>query len=274
MTILAYFLIRGVIFGVIQGITEFLPISSSGHLVILENIFGFPAATLGAFDIFLHLGTLVALVFYFRKEIVQMFKELVNWREWKNSLLLKLFLASVPAGVVGILFKDWIENNIRETFVVGVLFVATGFLFLAAERWPKQKNIKTIRFKDILAMGLFQVAGILPGISRSGSVICGGLFSGVERSVAARFSFLMALPAIFGAAVFQLTDLLNDQSLRYDIFSIWPFYAAGFLASLISSLWAVRAVLRFFARCRLNIFAYYLLVIGALMIIWKLWFIS
>lgn len=264
-----YLILKAIYLGIIQGLTEFLPISSSGHLVIFENIFGLNALALGGFDIFLHFGTLLALVLFFQKEIIQMFKEVFIWKgeKWNERLITKLFIASIPAGIVGVLFKDWIETNVRQTLIIGVLMIVTGILFLLAERFPKKKKGKKVGLKNILVMGFIQIAGIFPGISRSGSVISGGLFTGLKRVEAARFGFLMALPAIFGATIFQTVDLLKGAYSAYPLAEFWQFYLAGFLASLVSSWWAVKFMLKILSKYKLSVFSIYLFVIGILLII-------
>lgn len=264
----AYLILKAIFLGIIQGITEFLPVSSSGHLVIFERIFGLDASALGAFDIFLHFGTLLALILYFQKEIIQMIKELFVWRgdKWSERLIAKLFIASIPAGIVGIIFKDWIEANIRQTMAVGILLIATGILFLIAERFPKKKDKDKVGWGNVLAMGFIQVIGLLPGVSRSGSVIAGGLFTKLKRAEAARFAFLMALPAILGATIFQILDW-GEYSSIYPLSEFWQFYLAGFLTALISSWWAIKFILKIFNKYKLSVFSIYLFAIGILIII-------
>ncbi len=259
---------QAVFLGILQGITEFLPISSSGHLVVFESVFGLNAEALGAFDIFLHFGTFLALLVFFRKEIAQMFRELAGFFRGNvsESLLAKLALATLPAGIVGILFKDWIEASFREARIVALFFLATAIYFFLVERWSKQTK-ETASLKNAFLMGVAQIFGLLPGISRSGSVIGGGMLSGLTRESAARFSFLMALPAIGGAALVQGLQIAKQGIAIYDLQTAWPFYAVGFLASAFTSFFAVKIVLKLFKKYSLKVFAAYLACIGFIILL-------
>ncbi len=266
MTIL---FLQALFLGIVQGITEFLPISSSGHLVVIESIFGLSVENLGAFDIFLHFGTLLAIFLFFWKEVRQMAIEIVFFWQGKffDKLIVKLIIATIPAAVFGILFKDWIEANLRRADMAGIFMLLTGVLFLLAERFPREKKKEKTGFKNILAMSLTQIAGLFPGISRSGSVIAGGMFAGLKRKEAARFSFLMALPAIGGASFLQALDFWNQKTIEYNFLDYWWFYGAGFSAALLSSFFAIKYVLKFFSRHRLSSFSIYLFLAGILIIL-------
>lgn len=263
---MSFLILKSFLLGLIQGITEFLPISSSGHLVIFESLFGLQASELGAFDIFLHFGTLIAIILYFKKEVWQMIRELLLLTKDKffDKLIVRIVVATIPVGLVGFYAKDWLEGKFRQPFTVGLLMIITGAFFLLAERWPEKKDKEKTGIKAALIMGVVQIFGLLPGISRSGSVISGGLLSGVKRREAARFSFLMALPAIGGAVLLQTIDFFGADYAGYSISDYWLFYAVGFLTALASSFFAIKWVLRFFLKHELSSFSVYLFLVGVL----------
>jgi len=218
-------LIQSIILGLVQGLTEFLPVSSSAHLVLVPNFLGWePSPVL--FDIFLHLGTLVAVLVYFRKDILGLFSS-------RSSPLTVLIVACVPTAIIGFLFKGFFEKLFENPAGVSVLLLVTGFLLwfssrratrpakLAGKLSDPQGRRATISYADALWIGIAQGAAIAPGISRSGATISTGLLRGLSGEEAARFSFLLSIPAILGALVFKLKDLSSTvhgpQSTAYMI---------------------------------------------------------
>lgn len=223
--------------GIVQGISEFLPISSSGHLVLLGN------NTL-AFDTTLHLGTALAIVLYFftdlKNIVVSMFKDLPQIVSLKfkgispdSSLGLRIFIGCIPAGLLGFFLEDVFENVFRDAIYVALFLFLGSLVMLGAERYLKRKNtadkdISVVSIKDSLIIGFFQALALFPGFSRSGSTISGGIYLGMSRETSARFSFLLSVPIIIAAGVFSLVksiDILADTS---------PYlFIAGFLSSFI-----------------------------------------
>ncbi len=231
--------------GIVQGVTEFFPISSSGHLILIPKVFGWEKHSL-AFDAFLHLGTGLAVLFYFRKDWVKMFNSLfVDLKTNSGSIfrfsiselttdsrqLLFLVLASVPAGIAGILLSSWIETNLRSPRIVAATLFIVALLMVAADKIGPQ-ILKHLELKSAIIMGSSQALALIPGVSRSGITITTGLFSGLTVQSAARFSFLLATPVVLGAGVWSLfsTGLIGTS---------YQVLAVGFFSTFFSALIAL-----------------------------------
>lgn len=270
-------IIQAIIIGIVQGLTEFLPVSSSAHLVFTPYLLG-TESTL-AFDTLLHIGTLVAVVVYFWNDLVHMFKSFISsladltqgqFREGLQEdqfkkLAWMVIIGTIPAGLAGILFKDFFEGLFSNIPAVGVFLIITGFLLYASEmisrKTSSKAGLKDMTIKNSILIGAAQACAIAPGISRSGATISTGLFLGLERELAARFSFLLSIPAILGAALVQVKDIhsLLDVTTGATI--------AGFVAAAISSYLAIKLMLKLISERDLLIFAYYCWIVGPLAII-------
>jgi len=279
-------IIQAIIMGAVQGLTEFLPISSSAHLVLVPEIIGAQSSL--AFDTLLHVGTLVAVIGYFWKDILAMIKAFIssiidifsgNFKEGIKEdpfkrLAWLVVVGTIPAGLMGVLLKNEFESLFSSIAAVSFFLIITGIILWSAE-WIsdkkreqeiKGKEIKEVSFTNSLVIGLFQGFAIAPGISRSGSTIAAGLFSGLERKLAARYSFLLSIPAILGAALVQTKDIAGlDAGVEVMI--------AGFLSASIFSYLAVKFMMGYIQKHSLRIFAYYCWIIGVLTLIitmvWK-----
>jgi undecaprenyl-diphosphatase len=253
--------LESIILGVVQGLTEFLPVSSSGHLVLAQHLFGVKEGAL-LLDTLLHVASVLAVVYVFRRDIAELLQQAFGRKgmEKKSAwrYILWLIIGSVPAGIAGILFKDFFESLFSNTQAVGfsLLFTA-ALLFLTAAR---KKEGGTISLWQAVGIGLAQAVAILPGVSRSGSTIAIALLLGVARTEAGKFSFFLALPAIIGAAVLQLKDCAFASVAWGPIF-------AGFLASCIVSILALKLLLWVIRGGKLYYFGFYCAVIGLLSII-------
>ncbi len=198
---------KSIILGTVQGLTEFLPVSSSGHLSLLQRILNYNIGDFGMLfvSVMLHLGTLFAVVWVFRREILALFKK-------PFKTLLMLIVATIPAGVVGLLFNSKIDGLFAGELGVGLLavcFAATALLLLVTEYVAqRRKKLSPLGWKHSIAMGCMQAVALFPGISRSGSTIFAGTVSGAEREDVAKFSFLMSIPVILGSAVVELKDII------------------------------------------------------------------
>ncbi|MDX9858949.1 MAG: undecaprenyl-diphosphate phosphatase [candidate division Zixibacteria bacterium] len=245
-----------ILLGILQGLTEFLPVSSSGHLVIAQALLGVsdPGVT---FEVLAHLGTLFSVVVYFRRRITRLIQSLYtpSMLEERRMLLL-LIIGSIPAGLAGILFKDFFEAAFNDPLSTAAMLFVTGAILLATRF--VHKGDKSVQWLSALIMGAGQACAILPGISRSGSTIAAGMFVGVNPALAAEFSFLMAIPAIAGAAVLQIGDVLTADSAH-----LLP-YLLGTVLSFLTGLVAVYAVLATIRRGAFDYFAYYCFAAGAL----------
>lgn len=240
---------QSLILGIMQGITEFLPISSSGHLILAEAAFNLEIESLTSFDILLHIGSLIGIIVYFRKKIMEIFLK-------DKKYIGYLIIGTIPAAVVGFTFEDTINTVFREVFPVGIAMLATGALFLISEKFKlKNKNINT---KNSLLIGIAQMFALIPGISRSGSTMATGLLTGLERTKAAEFSFLLGAIAITGAGVLQINNINELPSANTSVI--------GTLASAVTSYFAIKFLMKFYKNNTLKPFAYYLFFIGVIAI--------
>ena len=207
---------QAIILAIIQGMTEFLPVSSSAHLILLPKIIGWNDQGL-LFDIALHFGTLLAVLIYFKNDLGQMIEDLLRNRgdNIMQSDPMILIIATIPVVIVGGLFNDWIENNLRSSNVIATTSIIFGLILLASDKFGSNKNNLTLRIG--LLIGLAQVLALIPGVSRSGITITMGLFMGLGRVKSAKFSFLLAIPVILGASVLQIYEsyLIAFSSINY-----------------------------------------------------------
>lgn len=270
-------IIQAIIIGIVQGLTEFLPVSSSAHLVFTPYLLGTESGL--AFDTLLHIGTLVAVVVYFWNDLVHMFKSFITsladvphgkFREGLREdqfkkLAWMVLLGTIPAGLAGVLFKGFFEGLFSNIPAIGAFLIITGFLLYASEMVSRKtrdkSSLKEMSIKNAMLIGVAQACAIAPGISRSGATISTGLFLGLERELAARFSFLLSIPAILGAALVQVHDI----SSLFDITT--SVTVAGFIAAAISSYLAIKVMLKLISDRDLLVFAYYCWIVGPLAII-------
>lgn len=258
-------LIEAVILGLIQGLTEFIPVSSSGHLIIAEKLLGTSLGGL-TFDVALHIGTLLALLIFFYKDITQLIKAIFIKSD-QTKLAWLLALATLPAVISGVLLQDLAESKFRSVKLVAINLAVVGVVMLLIERYGSKKNalknIDKTSMSQALAMGAAQAVAVIPGISRSGITISAGMFSGLSRAHAARFSFLLAIPITTGAI---LKVLLSESSWQ-TVSSEKTIFLAGILTSLLSGLVAIKFLLGFLSKHGLYVFAYYRLVLAALVLV-------
>lgn len=244
--------------GTVQGLTEFLPVSSSGHLIILKRVLpGFDQPGI-FFESFLHAGTLLSIIYYFRKSILK--NEINYW--------LLVGIATVPAVFVGLFLSSQVESAFGNLEIVGFALLITGIINILTSNIKKEgkklassKKISSAEMKRSLVIGLFQAFAIIPGISRSGSTIFAGRKLGLSRRLAAEFSFLMSIPVVLGANVFEFLGSRGD--INY--FSY--LYIVGFVASFTSGVFAIRIVSKYLEKANYKYFSYYTLVLGLLVII-------
>lgn len=250
-------LVQAIILGIVQGLTEFLPISSSGHLVLFQKYFGLQESVL-TFDVLLHLGTLIAVLAVFWKDIVSMIR-----RPWQKLTLL-IILGTIPTGLMGLGLKDFFEGLFESGRTIGLEFIITGFIIWFADRIkPRHKGVEDISYFDAVFVGFMQGIAIFPAISRSGLTIAGSLFRGINREAAARFSFLISIPAIAGAAVLDLKDIIGSG---VHVGQPLPFIVGPIVAA-ISGYWAVKYMLKLVSTGSLKGFAYYVWALGAVVIV-------
>lgn len=248
-------ILESIVLGLVQGLTEFLPVSSSGHLVLIQNIFGISEPQL-FFDTMLHLGTLFAVVVVMWKDILDLFKK-------PFSKMMYLVIATIPAVVFVLLFEDLVESAYSGIYLgYGFLFTAC-ILSLSEVLSKRAKKKRSLKLGSVAAMGLMQAIAIFPGISRSGSTIAGGLACGIDRKKAARFSFLMSIPVILGSVILQGYKVLQNTNLVVQ----WIPTIIGTVCAAIAGYFAVKFMLALISRKRLYGFAIYVAVLGVFVLL-------
>jgi undecaprenyl-diphosphatase len=248
--------------GLVQGLTEFLPISSTGHLIIFEKLFNIRQDTFGlTFDASLHLGTLLAVLIYFFRDYLKVF-------DLKNNLWLKLIVGTIPAVIAGLFFEKAIESEFRSFMVIGLSLILFSFIMILAEiAGSKNKDGCKISGKKSLLIGFAQALALIPGISRSGSTISAGLFLGLTRQESARFAFMLSGPIIAGAGSKKLLEALTSQKLASaDI----NFFVVGIVSSFVFGYLTIKYFLKYLSAKNLYPFIVYRIVIGILLIAYSL----
>jgi len=264
--------------GLVQGLSEFLPISSSGHLAILQHFFGIEGESVLAFAVLLHLGTLISLVaVYYRviwELIIELFatvKDLVTGKGLQinknetRKLGVMIVVATIPTGLMGVFFNDFFAGLYNSVPAIGFCLIITGcFLWLAERMGQKEKNVREMKITDALFVGLCQGIAIVPGISRSGATIVGSLFSGLNRQLAVRFAFLISLPAILGAVILEAPAAFSEGLDRQMLLIV----AAGVATAAISGYIAIKTMIRVVSNKKLYIFSFYTWIAGGLVLLY------
>ncbi|RHW39014.1 undecaprenyl-diphosphate phosphatase [Neobacillus notoginsengisoli] len=251
--------IEAFILGLIQGLTEFLPISSTGHLYLGRNLFGLQEAGL-LLDTMLHVGTLVAVFVFYRHEFLKILRNPFGRLTWL------LVVGTIPAVVVGLLLKDYIDEISRTGSTIGWEFLITGlFLWMADTIKNGHKKMDDISYKDSFIIGLFQAAAIMPAISRSGFTIVAALWRKLDRETAAYFSFLLSTPAIVGAVVLQSFDLMDAGGERISLSAL----AVGIISAAIFGYIAVKWMIGYLRNHSLKPFAIYIWILGVLVLFFQ-----
>ncbi len=256
-------LFKAFIMGIVEGLTEFLPISSTGHLIVVGDLIGFEN-TGKVFEIAIQLGAILAIVFEYRRRFIDVSTGMFTEPK-AQKFILNLFVAFLPAAIIGLLFIKTIKLYLFNPLTVAVMLIVGGLIILWAERRMHQvrvHDVDDISWRDALKIGCFQVVSMIPGTSRSGSTIIGGLFIGLDRKVAAEFSFFLAVPTMFAATFYDLykhRDVLSAADL--------PMFAVGFVTAFITALIAVRTVVKFVAKHSYEVFAWYRIAFGGLILL-------
>lgn len=246
------------VLSLLQGLTEFLPISSSGHLVLFPKLLGFGEPSV-LFDVLLHIGTLFSVLFYFRQDFLKIFQGLLEKRKESYNLLFLLVIATLPAVIFGVLFEQQVETVFGSIKAVGFFFLLTALL-LFSTRFAKnsKKEFNQLNWRNALFIGLFQAVSILPGVSRAGSSIVAGLWQGADRETAFRFSFYLAVPAILGAFILKGREVFGSPSL--DLFQS----LVGMVTAALVGYLALKILERLLKSAKLWYFGVYCLVVGVL----------
>jgi undecaprenyl-diphosphatase len=265
---------QALIMGIVQGLTEFLPISSSGHHIIVPFLFGWDDAFINslAFSVMLHLGTLVALLVYFRADWLRLVPAgfaAIRDRSFRGDpdriLAWLLVAATIPAAIAGFLLNDIIETQVRQVGLVAVMLVVGAAIMWTADHvGARTKDVGDVTFPVAIGIGAAQALALVPGISRSGVSISAGRFAGLDRPAAARFAFLMATPITLGAIIFEARKLMTGEAgVAVEVVPL----IVGLIASLVSGFLAIHFMLRYLRTRSLDIFVWYRLVLAAIVIV-------
>lgn len=262
-------IIKALIVGIVQGLTEFLPVSSSGHIVIAQEILGLKYSDEDnlLFAIVLHFATALSTIVVFRKDIGQIFRGLFQFKWNKETrFALMVVLSMIPAALVGLFLKDTLEELFSNLRLVGFMLLVTATLLFFADK--AKKTGKDITFRDSFVIGIAQaIAALFPGISRSGSTIATSILLGDDKSKAARFSFLMVLPLILGAAAKMYLDAETDGIASSGQFEVLPLLV-GFIAAFVSGLLACRWMIAFVKKAKLTYFSIYCVIVGVFVVVY------
>jgi undecaprenyl-diphosphatase len=260
--------IKVIILGVIQGITEYLPISSTGHLIVASEALRFENSIDGTFEIFIQLGSVFAVMLFYRADLLRQVRTVRTDRRVQR-LWLAIVIAAIPAAVVGFLVRDFVKSVLYSSAVIGISLIIGGIVFIILERRLKPEpgaeapavQLESITLRQALAVGLVQILALVPGVSRSGSSIFGGLLSGLNRPTATAFSFYLSIPVLGGATVIDLLLSLDEITTEQI-----PMLLLGALVSMIVSLFAIGWLLRYVARNSFTAFGVYRILAGALIL--------
>jgi len=249
---------QAVVLGIVQGLTEILPISSSGHLILIPQLFGWAPHPL-SFDAALHLGTAAALLVFFARDWISLLVE----RQWRK--IAAIALASVPVGLIGLFGEDFISQNFRSAVLVAGMLVLIALLMLVVEKWYRRENVKreNLTVPDIFAVALAQALALIPGVSRSGITILAGMGRGIKREAAARFSFIISLPIVFAAGFWEVFSVYREGVLAND----WSSFAVGIATSFVVGLLAIRVLFGILNRFSLIPFAVYRILLGTTLLL-------
>lgn len=255
-------MLKAAILGVVEGLTEFLPISSTGHLIITRSILNLEGAFWQSFDMAIQVGAIIAVVWEFRERIAQIVSGLFSMERAAWHFVINVLIACVPAVAFALLFEKQIKGLLFNAVSVAIALVVGGLIILWAERRQERKeprvhSLADLTYLDALKVGVAQIAAIVPGTSRSGSTIIGGMLFGLSRKAATEFSFFLAIPILFGASVFELNDLRGQMNLQNI-----TLFVIGFVFSFISAFICVRWLLRFVSHSNFKGFAWYRIAFG------------
>ncbi len=254
-------LIQVLVLAVLQGLVEFLPISSSGHLILVPALLGWPDQGL-AFDIAVHVGTLVAVVFYFRRDLIDLAAAIFQPHRPENKLAWALVIATIPLLPAGIFGADFISNELRSPLVIAATTAGFGILLWLADRYGRGlRSEKDLGFKDALLIGIGQAIALVPGTSRSGITMTAGLALGLSRSAAARFSFLMAVPAVAAAGLWQMLEFADSPTVIP-----WGTLILATVVAGVTAFLAIAGFLRLIERLGMVVFAVYRLLLAGVII--------
>ena len=267
---------KAILFGIVEGITEWLPITSTGHMILLDEFINLNVSDnfYELFQVVIQLGAILAVVVIY-------FKSLFPWgfgkskKETQNTLNLwgKILVACVPAAIIGILFDDWLDAHLYNSVVVSIALIVYGILFIVIENKnigsKSTKDVNKITYKQALQIGVFQLLALIPGTSRSGSTIIGGLLIGLERSVAAEFTFFLAIPVMAGASLLKLAKYILKVGFVFSGLEL-GILIVGCIVAFIVSMFVIKFLINYIRKHDFKVFGYYRIVLGILVLLYFL----
>lgn len=265
-------LLQAAILGIVQGITEWLPISSTGHMILVDEFLHMKVSQsfMDMFLVVIQFGSILAVVvLYFHKLNPFSPKKTSHERRQTLSLWAKVIVAVIPAGIVGVLLDDWFTDNFYNYQVVAVALIVYGILFIVLERYnrnrqPRITSVDDMDYKTALLIGVFDILPLIPGTSRSGSTILGGILAGASRSVAAEFSFFLAIPIMLGASLLKLLKFFMDSAVIQPV--EWQVLIVGMVVAFLVSLAAIKFLMGFIRKHDFTAFGWYRIILGILVI--------
>lgn len=255
---------HSLILGILQGLTEFLPISSSGHLVVVQSLLKVPESMVISFDIAVHLGTLTAVLAYFRDDLLGLARGLVSREGRSLRLTFYLIIGTIPAVIFGIGAKSYLEGLFGNPAATAFQLLINGLILIIADYLTGERNLDQLRTGDAWWIGIGQAIAIIPGISRSGATIAAGLWRKLSRPAAARYSFLLSIPAILGAGLLDSPNLVNGGYQQIGAAAFWT----GFISSALAGYLVIKFFLAYLQHGTLKLFGYYCLAFGGMALIW------
>lgn len=258
--------LKAAVLGLVEGATEFLPVSSTGHLIIVGSLLGFTGEFSKTFDIFIQLGAIMAIVWHYRRRIGEVLRGIGGGDAKSRRLVLNIGIAFLPAAVLGLSLHHFIKAHLFNPLSVAGALIAGGIIILLIEsrhRAPRILSVDEMTWRDALKIGLAQTAALFPGVSRAGATIMGGLVSGLSRPAATEFSFFLAIPTMFSATLYDLYKSRDTWHGGNDILLL----AIGFVCAFVSASFVVKAFLHFVGRHNFKVFAYYRIVFGTLVLV-------
>lgn len=262
-------LLKYIFLGLLQGVTEPIPISSSGHLVLAQYFLGIETKKL-TFELLVNAGSLIAVLIIYRKDIVRLMKNGFTYLRTRDEaakadfrFIVYLIIATIPAGVVGVLFDDVISESLKGVRVVAITLLVTGIALFLIRNLRGRKQDGDLRLKDAIVVGLAQMVALIPGISRSGATIVGAMGMGMKPETALRFSFLLYIPVSVGGTLLSVTDIANDP----DLSTLFIPYMAAFIVSIIASYFALKWFMGIMEKGNLIYFSIYCFVVGTAVLI-------
>lgn len=264
-----------IIYGIIEGITEWLPISSTGHLILAEDLIPFKNVSEGFFSMFevvIQLGAILAVIFLFWNKLWPFKSKTSNSasiiKPQSIQLWLKVIVATIPAAILGFLLDDWLDEHLYNKITVAIMLIVYGVIFIVVERYNKNRTsavdkLPALNYKTAVLIGCFQVLALIPGTSRSGATILGAIILGCSRPVAAEFSFFLAIPTMFGASFLKIVKYLQDFSFTgFEVFIL----LVGMIVSFVVSVFAIKALMNYVKKKDFSFFGYYRIALGILVL--------